>query len=280
MARTVIEIENNIFNKIANDERLTALSSVSKVAIYRLFVFVVAYSIFILENLFDTHEKEINEKIFSQKTGRLPWYKTMALTYQYGFDLVPDKDYFDNGNASDEEIEASKIIKYAAVNEAEDFSRIIVKIAGEKDGKLSDFDDPSQVEAIEAYFEEIKVAGTDLTIINYKADQLYLKMQIQRDVLILDQNGMSKLNANYPVVDALRQFMKELDFNGKLRLSALVDKVQLVPGVIDATLIGAQSSWIDPDLNGYGVPQPIFISKVAESGYYEIVTFDDIEYVV
>lgn len=280
MARTVIEIENNIFNRIANDEKLTALNSVSKVAIYRLFVFVVAYSIFILENLFDTHEKEINEKIFSQKTGRLPWYKTMALTYQYGFDLVPDKDYFDNGNASDEEIEASKIIKYAAVNEAEDFSRIIVKIAGEKDGKLSDFDDPSQVEAIEAYFEEIKVAGTDLTIINYKADQLYLKMQIQRDVLILDQNGMSKLNANYPVVDALRQFMKELDFNGKLRLSALVDKVQLVPGVIDATLISAQSSWIDPDLNGYGVPQPIFISKVAESGYYEIVTFDDIEYVV
>lgn len=280
MARTITEIENNIFLKITTDERLTALSSVSNVAVYRLIVFVVAYATFILENLFDTHQKELDEKIFNQKTGRLPWYKTMALAFQYGFDLVPDKDYFDNGTATDEEIELSKIIKYAAVNEAEDSSRLILKIAGETAGKLSDFDDPAQVEAIQAYIDEIRVAGVQVTIINYKADRLFLNMQIQRDALVLDQNGMSKLNANYPVTEALQEFMKELDFNGKLRLSALVDKVQAVPGVIDATLISAQSAWIDPALNGYGVAQPIFISKVAESGYYEIVTFDNIAYVV
>ena len=74
--------------------------------------------------------------------------------------------------------------------------------------------------------------------------------------------------------------MKELDFNGELRLSALVDKIQSVPGVKDATLISAESSWIDPASNGYGTPQPIFISKIAESGYFEIVTFDTIAYVV
>jgi hypothetical protein len=84
----------------------------------------------------------------------------------------------------------------------------------------------------------------------------------------------------YPVQEALQEFMKELEFNGELKLSALIDKIQLVPGVLDATVLDAKSSWIDPALGGYGVPQPIFISKVAESGYFEIVTFENISYVV
>lgn len=204
----------------------------------------------------------------------------MALRFQFGFDLMADKDYFDNGTATEDQIEASKIIKYAAVNEADDSSRVILKIAGETDGVLSDFDDPSQVESIQAYINEIRVAGVQVTIINYKADQLYINLQIKRDAALLDENGMSKLDANYPVNEALQEFMKELDFNGELRLSALVDKIQLVPGVKDATLISAESSWIDPASNGYGTPQPIFISKIAESGYFEIVTFDTIAYVV
>ncbi|MBP4140129.1 nucleotidyltransferase, partial [Flavobacterium geliluteum] len=208
------------------------------------------------------------------------WYRTMALRFQYGFDLAPQKDYFDNGTATPEQIESSKIIKYSAVNEAQDSSRVIIKIAGEVDGELSDFDELAQVEAIENYFKRIKIAGTVITIINYKADQLYLIMQIKRDALVLNETGMSKLNGNYPVNEALEEFMKELDFNGELRLSALVDKIQLVPGVLDATLLSAQSSWINPELNGYGEPQPIFISKVAESGYFKIVTFDNISYVV
>ena len=111
-------------------------------------------------------------------------------------------------------------------------------------------------------------------------DQLYLNIQIKRDALVLNSNGMSILNGNYPVVDAIQDFMKELPFNGELRLSALVDKLQKVTGVIDATILSAQSAWINPDTSGYGIPQPIFISKIAESGYYEVVNYDTISYVV
>lgn len=241
---------------------------------------IMALAHFVHEQFFDQHAREVNERLANEKAGTLPWYRTMALRFQYGFDLVQDKDYFDNGTATADQIEASKIIKYSAVNEAEDSSRVILKIAGEVDGELSDFDDPAVVEAIEDYINEIRVAGVEVTIINYKADQLYLNLRIKRDVLVLTDAGMNKLDGNYPVKEALQEFMKELKFNGELRLSALIDKLQLVPGVIDATLLGASSSWLDPALGGYGVPQPIFISKVAESGYFKIVTFDDVEYVV
>jgi hypothetical protein len=280
MARQISVIQNEIFATISANENLQGLNSTSKVAIFRLFAYVVAYAIWLHESFFDQHTKEVNERLANEKAGTLPWYRTMALRFQFGFDLVADKDYFDIGTATEDQIEASKIIKYAAVNEAADSSRVILKIAGETNGVLSDFDNPSQVESIQAYINEIRVAGVQVTIINYKADQLYINLQIKRDAALLDENGMSKLDANYPVNEALQEFMKELDFNGELRLSALVDKIQLVPGVKDATLISAESSWIDPASNGYGTPQPIFISKIAESGYFEIVTFDNIAYVV
>ncbi|MEG3977311.1 hypothetical protein QT970_22200 [Microcoleus sp. herbarium8] len=267
---------------IASNEVLAAaLTSNSLYAIFRLFTFVIASAIFIHEGFFDQHTKEVNERLANQKAGTLPWYRYMALQFQYSFALIQDKDYFDNSNATKENIQASKIIKYAAVNESDIESRVIIKIAGETNGTLSDFTDPNQVEAIEAYFAEIKWPSK-ITIINYKADKLYLNIQIKRDALRLSADGMDKgpNGGNYPVIEALQEFMKELDFNGELRLSAMVDKLQRIPGVLDATVLSAQSAWIDPLLNGYGVPQPFNISKVAESGYFEIVTFDNISYVV
>ncbi len=282
MALTLTQIHNAMLQDIASNAVLaSALTSNSLYAIFRLFTFVIASAIFIHEGFFDQHSQEINAMIYNQKSGRVSWYKTMALNFQYGFDLVQDKDYFDNGNATQEEIEASKIIKYSAVNESDNESRVIIKIAGETDGLLSHFTDLNQVEAIEAYFKEIKWPGK-ITIINYKADKLYLNIQIKRDALVLNNQGMSILDGNYPVVEALKEFMKELDFNGELKLSAMVDKMQGIPGVLDATVLSAQSAWIDPLLegDGYGVPQPINISKVAESGYFEIVNYDNISYVV
>jgi len=252
----------------------------SLVSLENILFEVMALAFFIHELFFDQHTKEVDTRLANEKAGTEPWYRTMALRFQYGFDLVQDKDYFENGTATAEQIALSKIIKYSAVNEAQDSSRVIIKIAGEVDGVLSNFTDNNQVEAIENYFKRIKIAGTVITIINYKADQLYLNLRIKRDTLVLTENGMSKLDANFPVNEALQEFMKELDFNGELKLSALIDKLQVIPGVLDATVLSAQSAWIDPALDGYGVPQPIFVSKIAESGYFEIVTFDSIVYVV
>jgi hypothetical protein len=290
MGRTKKQIKAEITTHFMANEKLAADygyaagasfdAEFSLVSLENILFEIVALALFIHELFFDQHTKEVNERLANEKAGTKPWYRTMALRFQFGFDLVADKDYFDNGSTTDEQIALSKIIKYAAVNEAADSSRVILKIAGETNGVLSDFDNPSQVEAIEAYINEIRVAGVQVTIINYKADRLYLNLQIKRDALVLDESGMSKLDANYPVVEALQEFMKELDFNGELRLSALVDKLQIIPGVLDATLISAESSWIDPAVSGYGTPQPIFVSKIAESGYFEIVTFDNINYVV
>lgn len=252
----------------------------SLVSLENIIFEIISLAIFIHEQLFDQHKKETDEKIINQKSGTLPWYRTMALRFQYGFNLVPDHDYFNNGNATPEQIENSKIIKYAAVGESDSESRVIIKIAGETANKLSPIT-LEQKEVFEnTYMKEIKWAGVKITVINYLPDKLFLEMQIKRDALVLNGDGMSILDANYPVTDAIQEYMKELPFDGDLRLSAIVDKIQKVPGVLDATIVSAASAWINPDNDDYDSPQPILISKVPESGYFEILDFSKIQYYV
>lgn len=279
MARQIEVIEKEMFDRINSNENLSSLNSTSKVANYRLFIFIVSFSIRALEVLFDLHKKEVDDKLANQKSGTLPWYRTMALKFQYGFDLIKDHDYYDNSNVTSQQIENSKIIKYAAVGESDTDSRVIIKIAGETSGKLSPIE-PEQKKTFDAYIKEIKWAGVSITVVNYRPDKLYLEIQIKRDVLVLDKNGMSIKNAGYPVIEALSEYMKELPFDGDLRLSAIVDKLQKVPGVLDATIISSKSAWINESVNDYDLPQPFSISKIPVSGYFEVVTFENIEYVV
>jgi hypothetical protein len=269
MARTAQQIQAEMLNAIAANNILALLlTSTSLSAIYRNFCYIIAVAISFVENLFDTHKAEIDNKIYTQKSGRLPWYKDMAVKFQYGFALVTDHDYYDNTGFTDEQIEASKVVKYAAVAESETESRVIIKIAGEASGILAPLS-AEQKAAFDAYMKEIK-RPRKLTVINYLPDRLYLNLKIQYDGQLLDESGMSILNADYPVDDALAEFMKELPFDGKLRLSALIDKLQATEGVVDATLVVAETSWIDPENNDYGDPVPIDIAIVPQSGYFTI----------
>ncbi len=251
----------------------------SLVSIENILFDIVSYTIFLLSQLFTLHKKEIDQKILDQKKGRLSWYRWMALQFQYGFDLKTDSDEFDNGAATQEQIEASKIIKYASVNESDSSGRIVVKIAGESNGELTPISQVQQ-DSIIAYFNEIKFAGTEVVIINYLPDLLYINLVIYRDPLVIGSSGISILNGNKPVEDAINEFMKELPFNGEYTNAALIDKLQKIDGVKIPHLVLARASWIDPSTGGYGTPVNIDVKRVPESGYYKIANFNNISYVV
>lgn len=289
MARSKTEIKQEITNsfmtneivilKYGFEEETEFESYFSNVSIENLLFEFIAYAIFILELIFDNHKKEIDTKLSNQKAGTLSWYRTMALRFQYGFNLVPDRDYFDNTGATVAQIEASKVVKYSAVEEAQESSRVIIKIAGETGENLSPLPE-EQKEAFDAYCKEFAFAGVAFTVINYLPDRLFLHLQIKRDALILNDSGMSILNGNYPVIETIKQYMKELPFNGEFRHNNLIARLRNVEGVLDASILSAQSAWINPETNGYGALQPIFISSIPVSGYYEVIDFNNIFYVV
>ncbi|MDY3317707.1 nucleotidyltransferase [Riemerella anatipestifer] len=279
MARSIEEIQNEILTAKANEPASQELNSTSKTSIWRLWIYITAFAIWVLEKLFDTHKEEVSEALRQLKPHTARWYRNKALAFQYGFDLLTDSDQFNNTGQTPEQIEESKIIKYSAVTEAKTESRLIVKIATEQGGELQPIN-AEQKESFEAYLSEIKDAGVKITIINYLPDILRLQMKIYRDPLVLDQNGQSILTGKKPVEDAIKAYLKRLPFNGELVLAHLVDELQKVEGVKIPHITLAESKWIDADVNDYGNFQPIDVKTIPISGYFKIENFNGIEYVV
>ena len=284
MARTIADIKNEmteafladatIIEAYGLDERLTFDQQFSKVSLESIFFDIVAVSIWAMEKLFDLHKQQVDETLETLMPHTARWYRNKALAFQYGFDLIEDSDAFDNAGYTDQQVDAAKIVKYSAVVESDDDSRLIVKIATEDTDETLTPVTAEQLAAFTGYMGEVKDAGVRLTVINYLPDRLKLSLRIVRDPLVLDANGMHMVNANYPVNEAIQEFMKELPFNGKLSIQALVDKIQTADGVSDMSLDLAQTAWIDAETDSYGDWQNIDISIIPVSGYF-YVNLDD-----
>lgn len=279
MARSITQIQAEIIAAKEARPELAGLSSTSKSAVWLAITFIVAYAIYILEVLFDTHKAETDTALSLLKPHTKRWYRQKALAFQFGFALVAETDYYDNTAIDETLLVQSKIIKYAAVTEATTESRVIIKIATENGGILSPITN-EQKQAFDAYIAEIKDAGVSVSTINFLPDKLYLTMRIFYDPLVLDAQGNSIVAGGKPVENAINEFLKTLPFDGQLVLAHLVDALQKVPGVVIPQLDYAASSWIDTNLNDYGNLVAIQVKVTPQSGYFQIADFSNITYVV
>jgi len=278
MARSIQDIQRLIYAQKAQEPALENLNSTSKVAMWRLWVYIISVAIWSLEKLFDLHRTDIDKRLTELKPHTARWYRSKALAFQYGFSLSLDGDkYDDNQWFTKEQIEASKIIKYSAVVESKNEGRLIVKIAGEQDDTLQPITDV-QKQAFEAYLQEIKDAGVRLSVVNYQPDVLHLQMKIIYDPLVLDSNGQSITHATKPVEEAIKSYLKRLPFNGELILAHLIDTLQQAEGVKIPHLVLAQSKNITSS-GEYGAFETIEISKIPTAGYFTIDNYNDITYV-
>ena len=277
MARSIQDIQQLIYAQKAQEPALESLNSTSKVAIWRLWVYIISVAIWSLEKLFDLHRTDIDKRLTELKPHTARWYRSKALAFQYGYYLALDSDKYNNQWLTEEQIEASKIIKYSAVVESKNEGRLIVKIAGEQGDTLQPITD-AQRQSFEAYLQEIKDAGVRLSVVNYQPDVLHLQMKIIYDPLVLDSNGQSITKATKPVEETIISYLKRLPFNGELVLAHLIDALQQAEGVKIPHLVLAQSKNITSG-GGYGAFETIEISKIPTAGYFTIDNFNDITYV-
>lgn len=292
MARKVSEIKSNIAQNFMSNQFIASSYGLDPNASFenqfsilsfenQLFT-VMALVIFTLELIFDTHKAEIDTALANQKKGSKLWYRNMALDFQYGFDLITDSDQFNNTGYTAEQIEASKIIKYAAVTESDAESRLIIKVATENAAEVLAPINETQKLAFDYYIDEINYAGVKYTIINYAPDRLQLNLTIKIDPKVIDTSGTKILMSatdvgTKPIETALAEFMKELPFDGKLVLNALIDKLQSVEGVVNPILNAASTSWIDVNTQGYGSMQSIYGEVLPVAGYFTW-SLDNVEY--
>lgn len=263
MARSIQDIRTEMLRAKDNERALAELNSTSKVAVWRLWVYITAFVIHTLERIFDQHRKEISEQIRTQKIFSLPWYRDMALRFQYGFTLVYERDYYDNTGKTDEEISQSKIVKYAAISEIDNV--LILKIATEKNGELQRINDDEET-AFAHYMSRVKAAGVEIRIINAEPDLLSIDMVVLYDPLVMKKDGTLIQNpSEKPMESAIKEYLKLLPFNGELVLAHLTDHLQQVQGVAVPEIYLAQSKWVDD--TDY---KPISIKVIPNSGYFKL----------
>ena len=287
MFKTIIEIFNYILDLKNKNTILSEVNSTSKTSLWRQFLEVVSTAYWAFVNVRDLHDKETNVLIQEQKVPNLRWYRNKALSFQYGFDVEIDTDIFKptiqvdgvDVEATEEQTEASKLIKYCAVDRKVINNRasLIIKIAGEENGEIvQTYDDVK--EALKKWFEVdgAAAAGDVITYINYKGDILSFSVDVYVNPLVLMSDGRHKINLNYPVEDAIKTYLKNLPFNGEFDVQKFEAAILATEGVLKLKTNKVESKWIVPqggDADGYGLFQPISVYKIPESGYFKVLDF-------
>lgn len=276
MARTINQIQEIILQQKASapslsalevlttseQSTLTNLTSTSKVAIWRLWVYICAVAIWTLEKIFDTFKIEVEETIALNQIGTAAWYRKKMLEFQLGFALT-EMAVYDNTGALQSDVANSLIIKQAAIEEIG--GRLKVKVATEdSDGELVPLSS-IQFDAFKNYAEAVKYAGTRLIIVSRIPDDFNANYTIYYNPLILDAYG-ARLDgtSNEPIQDAVKLFLRNLEFNGELILTKLTDYLQTVEGVEEPVLNSAAAKY------GAFSYSPINEYYIADAGYMKL----------
>jgi len=216
-----------------------SVSSIESIIFY-----CVAYCTFVLDKLFDLFRTEVNETISSKKPHTLKWYAEKAEAFQLGFNLLPDSDLYNNAAATTEQIEASKVVKYAAATRASRQSGRVylrIKIAGETNNDLSTVSD-DVANKVGEYFSRIADAGVDYEITNRSADRIYQQWTIFYNPLLYDDKGQ-RPDGSKPIENAIKTYLKQLPFNGTYVPTYHIDAVQKVEGVVVPILNSCNVQW-------------------------------------
>ncbi len=227
MARKLDEIQNQMLETVAADPTLSArLTSTSRVAVWRLIVYVVAFAIWLHEQIV-----ELNAENSRPHTKR--WYREQALAFMDGHPLIwKDGSFkYDTTGMTTQQIMDAQPVSHVAIDETAN-GILVVKTA--TNGINGTEPLPMAVHGrFTSYMGQIKDAGNRLEYINQQPDDLQLKLTVWVDDMAIDIATGERLDTpgTFPVEDACRGYLDSLEFNGAFIKTFLVDALQKVDGV-------------------------------------------------
>jgi len=216
-------------------------ASGSKVALWRLWCWIMATLTWTMEVLFDTHKTEV-ETLLAEKTfGTKRWYHASTLNYQHGYQLTWNgKQYVYSDTTSVDAINA-KIVKRCSVvfvNNVLQFK--VAKLVNDFPAPLSG----SEKTSLTGYLNDIAYPGTELTVVSENPDDLRINLKVYFDPLVLNTDGsLISDSSKYPVKQAINDFIQNLPFDGRMNTQKLVDAIQKAEGVKDIELIGLDTRY-------------------------------------
>lgn len=204
----------------------TDLNSSSKVAIWRLWAYMMSVAIWTHESFWEVFRAEVDEVAANAIAGTIRWYQEQILGFQFG-DLLTYNN--DTGRYTYPTITVTNQIVERCVVIEQSNGSLAVKVAKLDSGQPIALTTAEQT-ALAAYIKKFRFAGTKFILISGAGDILKIEASIYYDALV----EVAVLQA---LVEAsIVSYVSNLPFNGEFVLSKLIDEIQLISGINDVVL--------------------------------------------
>lgn len=210
-------------------------SKFSKVSIEGLLLYVVAFGIWVMEKLMDSHKAEVSEMLSNEEPHTTRWYRNRVLAMvPNGFSEAP--------------------VKYCSVDDRG--VRLKIKVAKGAAGSREPLT-TAEKNALETWMSEEKDAGLKIEIVNLAGDDMSASLTVWYSPLEL--HPMDK-----PVEAALKAYVSNLDFDGLLSRNGIVDELRKVAGVEMVRIDELKSRYAQNDWHTFGEQEQ------AKSGWWSL----------
>lgn len=228
MSRTVAEIQAQIIAEKNAQSDLNGLDSTSNRAIWRLWTFITATCIAILEQIMDLYQTNIESVVARSAGASTLWVQDKLFKFQFDaadpqiiqlIDTVPQYPTVD----------ATKRI-ITACSVTTDINNVVnIKVA-----KSSPYEalTTNEKNAAQAYINTIGAAGITYNVTSLDADRLY----IDADIYYQGQYSAVISDSVIATLNAYMQNLSIVNFNGSLKMSDLEAVIRNVIGVNDVVL--------------------------------------------
>lgn len=225
MARTIEQIQSAIITDIQATPELAEANSTSKRAIWRLFAYVQASAILLLEQIIDTFITANELKISQGIPATASWLNSKVLEFQY--------------SATNPQI--IQLVNFVPVYPVVDKSlrlitrcSVVTTLSSQVIVKVAKNDPPvaltsTELSSLQSYINQIGVIGVNYNTQSLTSDKLYIDAEVYFD-------GQYSTVIQARVISAINTFLSTLSFNGILKVSDIEIAIRNVVGVNDILL--------------------------------------------
>lgn len=222
-ARSIQTIQTQIQQIVASQSSLSSLNlSPSQTSIYQLWENVMATELNLEEQLWDQFRNEIDTTIANHTVGTDQWVYDQVFKFQYD-SVTPQVIQLVNFVPSYNPVDPTKqIVTRCSVKTLP--SRVVSVKVAKSDPPVA-LSNPEK-SSLQSYLDQISFAGVQYAVNSYNADKLLLKANIY-------YSGQYAPTIQSTVIAGINNYLANIPFDGIVRVSALEDAIQTVPGVID-----------------------------------------------
>lgn len=230
MARSVTTIAQSMFEAKAANSNLSGLTSTSQTAIWRLWIYIVAACINVLEQLQDVFRSELETISANARPGTPQWVQNKTFNFQYSATVPQIVQVVDSELVYPTDDDTLKIVTRCSVITSAN-GEVNIKVA-----KATSSSDTTPIplaalekSSLESYWDIIGFAGINYKIINLSPDLIGVTADIYYD-------GQYASTIQADAITALNNYLASIPFDGYVSVLSIEDALQKVAGIVDVKL--------------------------------------------